>query len=273
MLPFDLSNKLAVITGAGSGIGAALARSFANRGTHLALVDVNANGLESTRQSLQQNVRVSLHPMDVTDKGAVDGLPATVEAQHGAHADVLINNAGVALEGNFDRVSEDDFDWVLDINLNAPIRLTRAFLPSLTARPDAQIVNISSVFGLIGPPGQTAYSTAKFGLRGFTEALRHEMAGTNLRITQVHPGGVSTNIANSARMTSELTEVEAQKRLDHTNKLLKMPPDQAAEIIARGIEKGKPRILIGDDARKIDIIQRLMPAKYWNLIGKQLDGS
>lgn len=269
---WDFSGKCAVVTGAASGIGAALARNLAARGTHLALVDLDAVGLERTRQAIQQNVRVSLHHMDVRNREAVEALPGAVATQHCVPADMLVNNAGVALEGAFANVSEADFDWVLDINLNAPIRMTRAFLPTLKERPAAQIVNISSVFGLIGPPGQAAYSTAKFGLRGFTEALRHELEHSNVRVAQVHPGGINTEIARNSRLTSDLTQDEIDQRLERTQQFLVMPPDQAAEIIASGLERGRDRILIGNDARAIDMIQRLMPVKYWALLRKKFGG-
>lgn len=269
MSRFDLDGKLAVITGAGSGIGAALAQSLAGRGAHLALADVNEAGLQATRDSIARNQRISLHPMDVRDADAVAGLPGAVQAAHGAPADILVNNAGVALEGAFSKVSADDFDWLLDINLHAPIRLTRAFLPMLTARPQAQIVNLSSAFGLIAPPGQSAYCTAKFGLRGFTEALRHELISTGVGVTQVHPGGINTDIARNARMTSELSEADADAREKRVQAFLKMPPHKAGEIIAKGIEARKKRILVGNDAWAMDIIQRLLPVGYWSILKKQ----
>lgn len=268
----SFDGKLVVITGAGSGIGAALARVLSVRGAHLALVDINADGLNQTLQSLSQSTDVSLHPMDVRDREAVAELPQTVLATHGAEPDILINNAGVALEGQFSKVSEENFDWVMDINLHAPIRLTRSFLPGLLARPEAFVVNISSVFGLIGPPGQTAYSTAKFGIRGFSEALRHELVNSNVGVVQVHPGGISTSIAQNARMTSTLSEAETTKRRNAMQAMLRLPADQAAEIIARGMEKGRTRILIGNDARAIDIVQRLLPSSYWTLLKKQFGG-
>lgn len=272
MQGFEFNDRLTVITGAGSGIGAGLARAVAARGGHLTLVDMDADGLEATRASLRQNVRVSTHVMDVRDRAAVAALPDDVTAAHGAPADALVNNAGVALEGAFADVAEEDFDWVMDINLHAPIRLTRAFLPGLTTRPASHIVNVSSVFGLIGPPGQTAYSTAKFGLRGFSEALRHELERTNVGLTQVHPGGVNTSIARNSRMTTQLNEKEAEARLKAVQKFLTMPPDQAGEIIAKGVASGHERVLIGGDARKIDLIQRLMPTGYWSLLRKQFGG-
>ncbi|MEX0282072.1 MAG: SDR family NAD(P)-dependent oxidoreductase [Arenibacterium sp.] len=268
MATFRIADKLAVITGAGSGIGAALTGALAHRGAHLALLDVDAAGLEATRQALKSNVRVSLHQLDVRDKDAVAGLPDAIATAHGTAADILVNNAGVALEGEFADVPEADFDWVLDINLNAPIRLTRAFLPGLVTRPDGMIVNVSSVFGLVGPPGQAAYSTAKFGLRGFTEVLRNELEQTRVRVVQVHPGGVNTNIARNARVTSDVTPEERAEQVESFQAFLKMPPQDAAEIIAKGMERGRNRILVGGDARAIDIVQRLMPTRYWTLLSK-----
>ncbi len=129
-------------------------------------------------------------------------------------------------------------------------------------------MNVSSAFGLIGPPGQTAYSTAKFGIRGFSEALRHELENTDVGVTQVHPGGVNTSIARNARVTSEFSEEENETRLANIQAILKMPPDRAAEIIATGIEKGRKRVLIGSDARAIDIINRLTPTGYWSVLKK-----
>lgn len=269
---FPLNGALAVITGAGSGIGAALARHLAAQGTHLALADINAEGLQKTRAALTQNVRVSLHEMDVTDTDAADALPEAVQAAHGAPADILINNAGVALEGGFATVPEADFNWVLDINLHAPIRLTRAFLPVLASRPTAQIVNISSIFGIIAPPGQAAYSAAKFGLRGFSEALRHELAGSGVGVSVVHPGGVRTSIAKNARLTSKLNMAAAKRRMETVDNLLVLPPEEAARIITDGLVARKPRILVGRDAWQMDLVQRLMPTRYWTILRKRMGG-
>jgi len=270
MTRFPMNGALAVITGAGSGIGAALARAMAARGVHLALVDQDADGLDATRRSLTQNVRVSLHRMDVTDADAVATLPIAVAREHDAPVDILVNNAGVALDGSFAEVSPEDFDWLLGINLHAPIHLTRSFLPGLRERPAAQIVNVSSIFGIIGPPGQTAYSTAKFGLRGFSEALRHELETTNVGVSVVHPGGINTSIGDNSRRSVEL-DPEAEADRDRRLKaLLVMPPDKAGEIIAKGIEQRKGRILVGNDARMMDILQRLFPTRYWSIVAKQL---
>lgn len=270
MSQFPIRGCTAVVTGAGSGIGAAVARALAARGGHLALVDRDAPGLDATRGSLPSGAhRVTLHPMDVTDRAGVDALPSIVAQAHGAPADVLVNNAGVALGGTFCENTEEEFDWLLAINLHAPIRLTRAFLPVLGTRPAAHIVNISSLYGIIAPPGQTAYATSKFGLRGFSEALRHELAGSRVGVTVVHPGGVATRIARNARLPASRNDVdpaEAEAALARVEKLLKMPADQAGEIIAKGLERRAKRVLVGNDAKVVDLIQRLSPSGYWSIL-------
>jgi len=186
MTQFPMTGALAVVTGAASGIGAGLASALAARGVDLALVDIDTDGLEVTRKTLAGVVRTTLHPMDVTNQMATAGLPDVVAQVHGRPADILVNNAGVALGGTFADVSDTDFNWLMDINLHAPIALTRAFLPMLMVRPAAQIVNISSIFGVMAPPGQTAYCASKFGLRGFSEALRHELLDSPVGVTVVH---------------------------------------------------------------------------------------
>ncbi|MEM6742149.1 MAG: SDR family oxidoreductase [Pseudomonadota bacterium] len=270
MPQFPIRGAVAVITGAGSGIGAALARRLGARGAHLALVDIDEAGLEETRASLRDgDRRVTLHPMDVADRAAAAALPGAVAQAQGAPADILVNNAGVALGGSFAENSEEDFDWLLEINLHAPIRLTRAFLPVLRSRKAAHIVNISSVYGLIAPVGMTAYSAAKFGLRGFSEALRHELADTQIGVTVVHPGGVATKIARNARQPAFRNDADPaamEAVLARVEKLLKMPPDDAAEIIAKGLQRRAKRVLVGHDARLIDIVQRLSPTGYWPVL-------
>lgn len=191
-----LENRTAVVTGAASGIGRAIAISAAKRGCHLALVDRDHDGLEETRDLLAPHgVRVSLHSLDLTDRAGIAALPEAVLAQHEG-VDLLVNNAGVALGGAFEDISEEDFDWLFEINVSAVVRMTRHFLPLLRLSPEARIVNISSLYGLIAPPGQTAYAASKFAVRGFSDALRHELAGSSIGVTVVHPGGVATAIAS-----------------------------------------------------------------------------
>ncbi len=271
---FRLSGSVALVTGAASGIGSALAIALARRGCHLVLVDRDAGGLSAIAvQAEALGATTACHTVDLTDAAAIAALPAAVAERFG-RLDLLVNNAGVALGGRFDETHLDDFDWVLDVNLRAVVRMCHAFLPMLTARPKAQIVNISSLFGLIAPPGQTAYCTSKFGVRGFTESLRHEYAGTGLGVSVVHPGGVATSIARNARNPrlsddpdlAETQRLAAEKGRLSFEKLLTLSPDAAAAEIVRGIERRSPRIVIGKDARSAALIQRLMPAGYWRAI-------
>ena len=183
-------DRVAVLTGAGSGIGRALANALARTGCNLALADLNSDSLaETAAQARALGVRVSEHPLDVSDRAAVAALPAAVIAEHG-NVDILINNAGVALGGSFDEVSTENFDWLMSINFDAVVTMCRAFLPLLKQRPEARIVNISSLFGLITPAGQTAYCASKFAVRGFSNALRLELLDSNVGVTVVHPGGL-----------------------------------------------------------------------------------
>ena len=268
----NLHNKVAVLTGAGSGIGRALALLLARKGCHLALADINPAALAETAALVQPlGVHVSQHPLDVASREAVAALPAAVLAVHG-QVDLLINNAGVAMAGTFDQVTEHDFDWLMDINFNGVVRLTRAFLPLLQQRPAARIVNLSSLFGLIAPPEQCAYSASKFAVRGFSNALRHELAmsGSTVGVTVVHPGGVATHIASSARMADSLSSDDIAKRQALSQKLLRMPPEKAADIIVRAIERDKARVIVGWDAWFAALIERLMPVGYWGLLGRGL---
>src|SRR5690554_4324479 len=262
----DIRECVAVLTGAGSGIGRALAQALAEQGCHLALVDIDPARLQETaEQARHQGVVVSEHPMDVADRVAIAALPEQVLSQHG-QVDLLINNAGVALGGNFDQVSVENFDWLMAINFDAVVCMTRAFLPLLQQRPAARIVNLSSLFGLITPAGQTAYCASKFAVRGFSNALRLELEGSPVGVTVVHPGGIATAIATSARAPEGTDESVLQKRLERAEKLLRMPPEKAAQIILKGIERNKPRVIVGNDARILSWLERLLPVNYWRLL-------
>jgi short-subunit dehydrogenase len=267
-MAFPIKGGTAVITGAASGIGAALAANLARRGMDLALADRNADGLAAAAAVARAaGVKVTEHILDVTDVAALAALPEAVLAAHGK-VTVLVNNAGVALIGDFDQVSLTDFAWLMDINFWAPVRLTKAFMYALRQEKAAHIVNISSVFGIIAPPGQAAYCAAKFAIRGFSESLRHELAETNVSLTVVHPGGIRTAIADSARLSQGINPEEARAATAEFNKFLKTSPEDAAEVIAEAILHRKPRLLIGRDARMIEIIQRIFPVTYWRRIAK-----
>lgn len=262
----QFKNRVAVITGAGSGIGRGLAQSLAKRGCHLALADINAQGLQETASALgAEGIRVSQHLLDVAHREQVAALPAAVVAQHG-QVDALFNNAGVALGGNFEQVSEADFDWLMEINFHGLVRMTRAFMPLLRASPQARIINISSLFGLIAPPGQTAYCASKFAVRGFSNALRHELIGSTIGVTVVHPGGVATAIARNARVSDRVPSAEWSQQRALADKLLCMPADRAAEIIVTAAERGKDRVVVGNDAKLAAWLERLMPVGYWKLL-------
>lgn len=262
----QVNQCVAVLTGAGSGIGKALALALAQRGCHLALADIDPQALSNTASEARLlGVRVSAHQLDVASRSAIAALPTAVMAEHG-QVDLLINNAGVALGGHFNQVKTEDFDWLMAINFDAVVCMTRAFLPLLSERKTARIVNISSLFGLITPAGQTAYCASKFAVRGFSNALRLELQGGPVGVTVVHPGGVATAIATSARAPEGVDPVEHARKLKQAEKLLRMPPSKAANIILNGIEKDKPRVLVGNDARLVSWLERLMPVNYWRLL-------
>ena len=271
-LTFPLRGGVAVVTGAASGIGAALASVLAARGCGVALADVNLAGLrDAAAEARRHGVHVSEHRLDVADADAVAALPDAVLAEHG-RVNVLVNNAGVALGGSFEQVSAADFDWLLSINFGGVVRMTRAFLPMLRREPSAQLVNISSIssiFGIVAPPGQTAYAASKFAVRGFSEALRHELDTSPIGVTVVHPGGVRTAIASSARRTG-LSNAETEAQAAHWAKFLRLDPMAAAERIVRGIERREKHVLVGRDARQIALIQRLLPIGYWRVISRAI---
>jgi NAD(P)-dependent dehydrogenase (short-subunit alcohol dehydrogenase family) len=261
-----LLDRTAVVTGAASGIGRAIAISLARRGCHLALADVNETELARTvEMAASPGIRISRHRLDVSDRQEVARFPAAVVASHRG-VDILVNNAGVALGGTFDQVSETDFEWLFAMNFWGVVRMTRAFLPHLRMSDDARLVNLSSLFGLISPPGQTAYSASKFAVRGFTESLRHELERSKIGVTVVHPGGVATAIARSARVPKGIPDEEVQRRRDAVEKMLRLPPEKAGEIIVQGIERRKARVLVGTDAKILSLLERLAPVSYWKVL-------
>jgi NAD(P)-dependent dehydrogenase (short-subunit alcohol dehydrogenase family) len=267
-----LENRTAVVTGAASGIGRALAGALARRRCHLALVDIDDAGLQRTAELVAApGLRVSCHRLDVADAEAVAGFPQVVRASHSG-VDLLFNNAGVALGGTFEQISDADFEWLFGINFRGVVRMTRAFLPLLKASDDARIVNLSSVFGLIGVPGQTAYAASKFAVRGFSEALRHELEGSRVGVTVVHPGGIATSIADSARVPAGASAEEVAHARAAMRKLLKLPPEVAGETIVQGVERRKARVLVGRDAEVIALLVRVAPVSYWQLITRLFPG-
>ncbi len=266
----NLKGRTAVVTGAAGGIGRAIATSLARRGCNLALADINDDALAQTSAEIAApGVRISQYHLDVSDRDAVAAFPDRVTADHPG-VDVLVNNAGVALAGTFEQVSEADFEWLFGINFWGVVRMTRAFLPLLHLSDDARIVNLSSIFGMIAPPGNTAYSASKFAVRGFSESLRHELGKTRIGVTVVHPGGVATSIVRSARMPKTNSPEEDEARRKSFEAILTLPPAIAGETIVRGVENRKARILVGSDAKVLALIERLMPVNYWNLLRRRL---
>lgn len=268
----DLSHGVAVLTGAGSGIGAALALQLAARGCALALVDINPVGLEATAGRVRaQGAAVSSHVLDLARPDSAAALLAAVQAAH-ARVTLLFNNAGVALGGDFGQVDGDDFDWLMSINFGAVVRLTRAFLPLLQREAAAQIVNVSSIFGIIAPPGQTAYCASKFAVRGFSESLRHELeaAGSPVRVTLVHPGGVRTAIAERSRAPRSASAEQIAEQKQAWRRILVLPPEVAAARILQGVERREARVLVGSDAVRAAWVQRLFPVGYWQLVARDI---
>ena len=265
---FDLDGTVGLVTGAGGGIGAALAVSLAKSGCTVALIDRDEAGLAKTAATVAvSGGKASVHVIDLVDTVAIEKLPAAIVEAHG-RLDLLINNAGVALGGLFADMDIADFEWVMDVNFRATVRMTHAFLPLLRRAPKAQIVNISSLFGLVAPPGQTAYCASKFAVRGFSESLRHECIGTSLGVTVVHPGGVATGIARNARISVNADPQEVEKGRRAMEKMLRLSPDKAAAQIQHGIETRAWRVVVGNDAKTLALIQRLAPVRYWSLVSR-----
>jgi NAD(P)-dependent dehydrogenase (short-subunit alcohol dehydrogenase family) len=264
-----LQSGVAVVTGASSGIGRALAQKLAAAGSALALADVDEKGLQETAASLDKKAgEVTTHVLNVAEEAAVRALADDVIGRH-KRVTLVINNAGVALLGRFEEISLDDFHWLMGINFWGTVYGVRYFLPVLKQQPRAHIVNLSSVFGLVAPVGQSAYCASKFAVRGFTECLRHELEGTNVFVTSVHPGGIATAIARRARLGANTPATTQAQSIKLFEKVARIPPQQAAETILRGVERKQGRVLIGSDARSLDLLQRLRPEKYWKALAKR----
>jgi short-subunit dehydrogenase len=259
---FDFTRGTAIVTGAASGIGEQLAHALARRGSALALVDRDGERLERVAEAVGaiSGRPLTCYVADLADDMATHTLGDKLAAAH-PDTTLLVNNAGVALGGTFEQVSEAEFDWLLAINLRAVITLTRALLPVLRANPGSHLVNVSSLFGLIAPAGQVAYVTSKFAVRGFTEALRAELAG-EVGVTVVHPGGIRTRIAETARVAAAASAAQEAAGKAAFARLLTYPPERAAEQIAAAVEDRRPRLLIALSARVPDVIARLAPARY-----------
>ena len=262
----SFKDKVAVVTGAGSGIGQALALALAKAGAQLAISDINESNINDTAKQCEAfGARVKSYKLDVGSREAIYQHADAVMAEFG-RVNLVINNAGVAINASVRETTDADFEWLMNINFWGVVHGTRAFLPHVTASGDGHIVNISSIFGMIGVPKQSAYNAAKFAVRGFTESLRQEMAneGSAVGISCVHPGGVKTNIASAARKGAS----DAHRDLGTAfAKVAKTTPSRAAEIILAGVRRNEARIFVGADAKAFDIMQRLLGSGYQRIVG------
>ena len=265
-------NKVAAITGAGSGIGRALALNLAGQGCNLAIADVNAAGLKETAEAARQHgVKVLETVVNVADRSAVHSWADEVVREFGK-VNLIFNNAGVAHAGTVEGSDYAEYEWIMNINFWGVMHGTKAFLPYLKATGNGHIINISSIFGLFAQPGMSAYNATKFAVRGFTEALRQEldMDACGVSASCVHPGGIKTNIAKTARMNDSLSKVTGQDadtaRSQFHDQLLRTTPEKAAEVILNGVRRNQRRILIGGDAVATDLMQRSLPALYQRLV-------
>ena len=269
-----ISGNAAAVTGAAGGIGRALALELAARGCDLALADRDEAGLAQLAAEIAAGGvrKVTTHRVDVGMRSDILRFAQDAVTAHPA-LNILINNAGVALLGAFHEVDEAQMEWLININFWGVVHGTRAFLPHLARQREAHIVNLSSVFGLIAPPGQTAYCAAKFAVRGFSESLRHELATAEspVKLSVVHPGGVLTNIVRNAQSGSGITDnARRGESIERFDAVARTTPPEAARRIIAGIEKNQPRILIGKDATLLDLLQRFRPATYWAVLAKRM---
>ena len=268
----SFKNKVAAITGAGSGIGRSLAIALAADGAEVALSDVNEQGLEDTAALVKRSSggRVTTHKLDVADRKAVQAWADSVVQDHG-RVNMIFNNAGVGLGSTIEGVSYDDFEWIMNINFWGVVYGTKSFLPYLRAAGEGHVINVSSVFGLHGAPGNGAYNASKFAVRGFTEALRLEleMSGGGVSCTSVHPGGIKTNIARSSRISENIETFlnkDAATARDNFEQTFITTPESAARTILRAVQRNKRRVLIGPDALATDIVVRLFPSLHQHVV-------
>jgi butyryl-CoA dehydrogenase len=273
----DFTGRVAAITGAGSGIGRALAVQLARRGAHLALCDIDEAGLAETVTRCEgYGVKITSQRVDVADRTAVETWAERVVADHGK-VNLMVNNAGVALGATIESVSYEDFEWLMSINFWGVVYGTKAFLPHLKASGEGHVVNISSVFGLISVPTQSAYNAAKFAVRGFTDALRMELEieGAPVSVTTIHPGGIKTNIAANARIDDSVTEItgDPEKARHDFERAFVTSPDKAARQILAAVQRDRRRALIGPDAKVIDFVSRLPAGLYQKVLEKGARGA
>ena len=267
----SFANKVAAITGAGSGMGRTLAVALARRGCHVAVSDVNEGSLaETATLAAQHGVKVTSRTVDVAKRDEVYAWADEVVRDHG-RCNLVFNNAGVAHSSTIEGIDYADFEWIVGINFWGVVYGTKAFLPHLKASGDGHVVNTSSLFGLVGIPSQGTYNATKFAVRGFSEALREELevTGAPVSATCVHPGGIKTNIARSARVHPSVKHLgvkDVEKSRASFERMFRVTAEDAAETILRGVQRNARRVLVGMDAHFLDALQRLMPASYQKIV-------
>ena len=260
-----MAGKTAIITGAGSGIGRALALRMSAQGSPVALADFDEDGLAETEAMASGPVLA--RKVDVRDRAAMMAFAAAADEWAPAPIGFAINNAGVTTSQAFADSAPEDDEWVMEVNFGGVVNGSHAFLPLLLKQGSGTLVNVSSLFGLIGFPYQSAYCASKHAVRGFTESLRHEMRGSGIRIAVVHPGGVKTNIVANARFhADDAGHSDVGEAADNFASMARATPDRAAQIIQNGIEAGKPRIRVGADAVVMDLVSRVAPVRYYGLV-------
>ena len=264
----DFTGKTAVITGAGSGMGRYLAVLLAKGGANVAICDINEETLNGTAAMVRQyNVAVSTHIVDMGDMERIEALPDEVLSRHET-VDLVFYNAGVTMSSSFAGMSEQDWNWVMNINLNGVVKATRVFLPLLKDRPEAAVINTSSIFGMIAVAGQSVYHATKFAVRGFTESLAKEFKNSPVHVHCVHPGHIGTNIVSNSRFNDEDEATFLRQDnvdIDELAEMFRtggMHPSRAAQIILDGVKRGKRRIFVGLDAKLMDLAQRITPMHY-----------
>ncbi|MCO8274254.1 SDR family NAD(P)-dependent oxidoreductase [Actinoplanes sp. TRM 88003] len=266
MTPYRFAGRTAVLTGAASGIGEQLAYGLARRGSHLVLVDVSPlDDVAARIREAHPALTVETIKADLSDRDQVTAVADQVLAAH-PRLGLLINNAGIALGGRFDQITVDEFETVMNVNFRAPMLLTHALLPALTATPGGHLVNVSSLFGLIAPYGQSAYSASKFALRGLSQVLRAELSENGVGVTTVHPGGIRTSIAVNARIGSKVPVAELAPQLKSFDALLTFPAEKAAAQILDAVTRRRARLLIASSAKLPDLLARLAPVGHTKLI-------
>jgi NAD(P)-dependent dehydrogenase (short-subunit alcohol dehydrogenase family) len=260
-----VAGKTCVVTGAASGIGRGLALRLSRHGCPVAICDWNEEGLQETAEMI--DTPVLARKLDVRDRQAQLGFASDVKDWAPKPFGMIVNNAGVTVSQTVADAAVEDDEWVIDVNFWGVIHGSRAFLPILQEQGDGALVNISSVFGLMGFPAQSAYCAAKFAVRGWTESLRHELRDSNVRAVTVHPGGIDTNIVNNARFhVDDLGRTDRKLMEKEFKNVARTSPDKAAKTIQTGVEKGKDRILIGSDAVFLSTLTRLFPVRYYEVI-------